>query len=182
MFLVSESVEPTRVLSHHSSPPFLKSERLKLNEKTQLLMQIFARVMCLVINGSRERDGTRGTALHPAIEKSASQALEVLLFTKNEFRHQAIMNIAQRRSEENDQLQLQLIYTNYRARWCAFESRTAIHRKRCFAKRFSLFGENFRRSAVTVRRSEVFAVAFLQKAVARARAVVLVDVSALCTR
>lgn len=91
------------------------------------------------------------------------------------------MNIAQRRGDENDQLQLQLIYTNYRARWCAFKSRTAIHRKRCFVERFSLFEENFRRSTVTVRRSEVFAVAFLQKAVARAGAVVLVDVSALCT-
>lgn len=109
--------------------------------------------------------------------------LKILLFTKNEFRHQAIMNIAQRRGAENDQLQLQLIYTNYRARWCAFaKSRTAIHRKRCSAERFSLFEENFRRCTVTVRRSKVFAVAFLQKAVARACAVVLVDVSALCTR
>lgn len=115
-------------------------------------------------------------------EKSASQALEILLFTKNEFRHQAIMNIAQRRPEENDQLQLQLIYTNYRARWCAFKSRAAIHRKRCSVEHFSLFEENFRQSTVTVRRSEVFAVALLQKVVVRACAVVLVDVSASCTR
>lgn len=39
-----------------------------------------------------------------------------------------------------------------------------------------------KRISVTVRRSEVSAVAFLQKAVARACAVVLGDVSALCTR